>query len=74
MDMDNDERTEGAQVAHDSKTPATGAVKKVTSYKRIRSGGKSLVVYVAEECRKLDIGYGDWVKVTIEPADPDDMD
>lgn len=41
----------------------------VTAYKRVRSGGRTLLIYVREECEEIGATYGDWVKVTISKAD-----
>lgn len=44
----------------------------VTAYKRIRTSGRTLIVYVKEECDQLGIGYGDYVKIEIRRADDDE--
>lgn len=41
----------------------------VTAYKQIRTSGRTLIVYVKEECDRLGIGYGDWVEVTVRKAE-----
>lgn len=41
----------------------------VTAYKQIRTSGRTLIVYVKEECDQLGIGYGDWVEVTVRKAE-----
>lgn len=45
------------------------SIESVTSYKRVRTGGRTLLIYVREECEELGVTYGDWVKVTISKAD-----
>lgn len=46
--------------------------KEVTAYKRVRRGGRTLLIYIGEECEKIGVGYGDWVEVTIRKAERHD--
>lgn len=42
---------------------------KLTSDKRIRASGHSLILTITEECDILGVDYGDIVRVTIERID-----
>ncbi len=47
---------------------------KITCYKKVRASGTALGVYLTEELGEIGVGRGEWVKVTVEPADPDPAD
>lgn len=39
---------------------------KITATKKVRNSGHSLVLFVTEECKMIDVDRGDIVEVTIE--------
>lgn len=45
--------------------------KEVSAFKPVRMAGHaSLILNVTSEVKKLGLGPGDWVRVTLAPADP----
>lgn len=47
-------------------------MRSIKTYKQVRRGGRTYVVYIGDECKKLDIGYGDWIEIEIRKAEEDD--
>ena len=39
---------------------------KITATKKVRNSGHSLVLFITEECKMIDVERGDIVEVTIE--------
>ena len=42
---------------------------KITATKKVRNSGHSLVLFVTEECKMIDVDRGDIVEVTIKKVE-----
>lgn len=47
-------------------------MRSIKTYKQVRRGGGTYVVYIGDECRKLGIEYGDWIEIEIRKAEEDE--